>query len=139
MKIIDTANILRFLVLITLSIVLISCDDTLTVEDVDSKPMPQSNISFAENIYPILQVKCAFSGCHAQPNPSKGLDLSTYTGVTADLGIVFPGEPDHSRLVFTIEAIPPYPPMPPVGYAKPVTNEQIRGIKKWIAEGALNN
>ncbi|MCZ7610931.1 MAG: hypothetical protein M5U17_12300 [Ignavibacterium sp.] len=139
MKIIDTANILRFLVLITLSIVLISCDDTLTVEDVDSKPMPQSNISFAENIYPILQVKCAFSGCHAQPNPSKGLDLSTYSGVTADPGIVFPREPDLSKLVWTIEAIPPFPPMPPVGYAKPVTNEQIRGIKKWIAEGALNN
>ncbi|MDT3696613.1 MAG: hypothetical protein ROY99_09490 [Ignavibacterium sp.] len=139
MNILYTNNILRFLVLTAFSLILISCDDTLTVEDVDSKPMPQSNISFAENIYPILQVKCAFSGCHAQPNPSKGLDLSTYSGVTADPTIVFPREPDLSKLVWTIEARPPFPPMPPVGYAKPVTNEQIRGIKKWIEEGALNN
>ncbi|MDY0082274.1 MAG: c-type cytochrome domain-containing protein [Ignavibacteriaceae bacterium] len=139
MNILNTTNILRFLTLIISSIIFISCDDTLTVEDVDSYPMPQSNISFAKNIYPILQVKCAFSGCHAQPDPSKGLDLSTYAGVTADPTIVFPREPDLSKLVWAIEARPPFPPMPPVGYARPLTDEQIRGIKKWIEEGAQNN
>lgn len=118
---------------------IVSCDDTLTVEDVDSKPMPQSNISFSQNIYPILQVKCAFSGCHASSNPAQGLDLSTYSGVTADPNIVFPGEPDLSKLIWAIEGRPPIEPMPPIGYARPVTNEQLRGIKTWIEEGAENN
>lgn len=119
---------------------IVSCDDTLTVEDVDSKPMPQSNISFSQNIYPILQVKCAFSGCHASPNPAQGLDLSTYSGVTANPQIVFPGEPNISWLVLAIEGnTPPIQPMPPIGYARPVTLEQIRGIRKWIEEGAENN
>lgn len=121
------------------SLFIFSCDDTLTVEDVDNKPMPQSNISYSQNIYPVLQVKCAFSGCHASPNPSQGLDLSTYSGVTADPNIVFPGEPDLSRLIWAIEGRPPIEPMPPIGYARPVTTEQLRGIKKWIEEGAENN
>ena len=122
------------------SLFIFSCDDTLTVEDVDNKPMPQSNISFSQNIYPVLQVKCAFSGCHASPNPSQGLDLSTYSGVTANPQIVFPGEPNISWLVLAIEGnTPPIQPMPPIGYARPVTLEQIRGIRKWIEEGAENN
>ena len=121
------------------SLFIFSCDDTLTVEDVDNKPMPQSNISFSQNIYPVLQVKCAFSGCHASPNPSQGLDLSTYAGVTADPNIVFPRSSDLSRLIWAIEGRPPIEPMPPIGYARPVTTEQLRGIKTWIDEGAQNN
>ena len=136
-------NFLKKSIILSLAIFtsffIFSCDDTLTVEDVDNKPMPQSNISFSQNIYPILQVKCAFSGCHATPNPSQGLDLSTYSGLTADPNIVFPGEPDLSRLIWAIEGRPPIEPMPPIGYARPVTTEQLRGIKTWIDEGAQNN
>lgn len=116
-----------------------SCDDTLTVANVDDKPMPDKNISFSQNIYPIFQVKCAFSGCHASPNPADGIDLSTWANVTADPNIVFPGEADLSRLVWAIEPRAGISPMPPVGYARPVTAEQLRGIKTWIDEGALDN
>ena len=121
------------------SIVLFSCDDTLTVQNVDDKPMPNKNVSFSQNIYPIFQVKCAFSGCHASPSPANGLDLSSYYGVKADPNVVFPGEPDLSRLVWAIEGRAGISPMPPVGYAKPITPEQLRGIKTWIDEGALDN
>ena len=130
----------NLILLLCLIILLFGCDDTLTVEDVDNKPIPQSNISFSQNIYPILQVKCALSGCHAPPNPEKGLDLSNYAGVTADPNIVFPGLPDNSLLVLAIEGItPPIQKMPPNGFARPVTSEQIRGIRKWIEEGAKDN
>jgi len=126
--------------LIIISILFLqACDDTLTVENVDDKPIPASNVSFADHIYPVLQVKCAFSGCHANSNPS-GIDLSSWAGVTADPNIVFPYEPDLSRLVWAIEGNkPPVQQMPPVGYTKPVTQDQLRGIKTWIAEGALDN
>ena len=90
--------------LIIISILFLqACDDTLTVENVDDKPIPATNVSFADHIYPVLQVKCAFSGCHASSNPANGIDLSTWAGVTADPNIVFPGEPDLSRLVWAIE------------------------------------
>jgi hypothetical protein len=117
-----------------------SCDDTLTVENVDDKDIPASNVSFADHIYPVLQVKCAFSGCHAQPNPADGIDLSTWSGVTTDPNIVFPYEPDLSRLVWTIDpSVSGVSKMPPIGYARPITLDQLEGIKKWIAEGALDN
>lgn len=121
-------------------LIFISCDDTLTVQNVDDKPMPYKDISFSQNIYPIFQVKCAFSGCHASPNPADGIDLSTWSGVTADPNIVFRGEPDLSRLVWTIDpSVSGISKMPPVGYATPIDTAQLRGIKTWIDEGALDN
>jgi len=132
---------MKLLSLIIISILFLQgCDDTLTTENVDNKPIPTDNVSFSQHIYPVFQVKCAFSGCHAQPNPTDGIDLSSWAGVTADPNIVFPGEPDLSRLVWTIDpSISGVSKMPPVGYARPVTTEQLRGIRTWIAEGALDN
>lgn len=101
--------------------------------------IPLSNISFGEYIKPILQVKCSFSGCHSGQSPADGIDLTTWAGVTADPNIVFPGEPDLSRLVWVIENKPGVPPMPPIGYTSPLTLNQIRAIRTWIDEGALNN
>ncbi len=128
-----------FLIIIISFLLLQSCDDTLTVQNVDDKPIPASNVSFSQHIYPVLQVKCAFSGCHASPNPSNGINLSTWSNVTADPNIVFPGEPDLSRLVWSIEGRSGISPMPPVGYSRPVTAKQLQGIKTWIDEGALDN
>jgi uncharacterized membrane protein len=132
-----------FLVLFVLSIIVnasfTGCDDTLTNESVDNKDIPDSNVSFADHIYPVFQVKCAFSGCHAQPNPANGIDLSTWAGVTADPNIVFPGEPELSRLIWAIEARAGISPMPPAGFTTPMTLDQIEGIRTWIDEGALDN
>lgn len=132
---------MKLLSLIIISFLFLqACDDTLTIQNVDDKDIPASNVSFADHIYPVFQVKCAFSGCHAQPNPADGIDLSTYAGVTADPNIVFPGEPDLSRLVWTIDpSISGVSKMPPVGYANPVTLDQLEGIKTWIREGAKDN
>ena len=131
---------MKLLALLCLSILFFqSCDDTLTVKNVDDEDIPANNVSFADHIYPVFYVKCAFSGCHAQPNPADGIDLSTWSGVTADPNIVFPFEPDLSRLVWSIENRAGISVMPPIGYARPVTLDQIEGIRTWIAEGALDN
>lgn len=116
----------------------ISCDDTITVDDVDKKVIPDSSISFSQHLYPVLQVKCAFSGCHIGPSPQAGLDLSTWSGTTADPNVVLPGYPELSSLVWSIEGVAGFPPMPPIGY-RPLTVNQINGIRIWIKEGALNN
>jgi hypothetical protein len=101
--------------------------------------IPLTNISFTEYINPILEVNCSFSGCHSGQNPANGIDLTTWAGVTADPSIVFPGEPDLSRLVWAIEKRAGVSPMPPIGYTSPLTLNQIRAIRTWIDEGALNN
>jgi hypothetical protein len=132
---------MKFLSLLTISVLMLqACDDTLTIDSVDDRNIPLTNVSFSQDIYPIFQVKCAFSGCHVSPNAAGGIDLSTWVNVTANPNIVFPGEPELSRLVWAIEGRSGIAPMPPIGYAKPVTTDkQLPGIKTWIREGAKNN
>ncbi len=116
-----------------------ACDDTITIDNVDNKIIPDSNVSFGEHIYPVLQVKCAFTGCHAGPNPSGGIDLTTYGNVTADITVVFPGEPDLSSLVWTVEGTIAGQIMPPPGTGIVLTENQKKGFRTWVKEGAKNN
>ena len=125
---------LIFLILLTL----VACDDTLTVQDVDNKIIPDKNVSFSQHIYPVFQVKCI--SCHNATNPDGGLDLTTYSAATSDLTIIFPGNPDNSRIVWAVEGDkPPIQKMPPIGYSRPFTANQRQGLRTWITEGALDN
>lgn len=127
------------LIIVVLVFILISCDDTITVDTVDNKTIPSSNVSFADHIYPVLQVKCAFTGCHAGPSPAGGIDLTSWANVTADPNIVFPYEPDLSRLVWSINGTSGVQEMPPRYSGLALTENQIQGIITWIREGAKNN
>lgn len=116
----------------------VSCDDTLTVQDVDNKIIPDKDVSFSKHIYPVFQVKCI--SCHNATNPDGGLDLTTYSAATADFNVIFPGNPDNSRIVWAIEGNkPPIQPMPPIGYSRPFNENQRLGLRTWITEGALDN
>jgi len=114
------------------------CDDSST--NIDDKEIPASNVSYSQHIQPVFNVKCV--NCHGVGTTEAGLDLTTWSGTIADPSIVVPNEPDNSKLVWTID-IPPksgFPQMPPVGSPyRPLTENQIRGVRTWIAEGALNN
>ena len=64
MKIISLGILAVSFVLVT---TFTSCDDTITVNDVDNNIIPDSLVSFSKHIYPVFQVKCALSGCHVSP------------------------------------------------------------------------
>ncbi len=113
-----------------------SCDDTVTASDIDKRTIPESNIDYYENIQPIFTVKCATTYCHDDQSRAGGLSLTNWANATADPSIVFPGDPDVSKLVWAIEGTGGVQPMPPAGYAPPLTQDQIRGIRTWIQEGA---
>jgi len=125
------------LILISSLFSLSSCDDTLSIQDLDDKPMPASNIRFTEDIYPILNAKCNRSGCHNDESRAGGVSLTTWSNVT-DPSIVVKGDTTTSKLVWSIDKIPGAKWMPPNNYPQ-LTFEQRRGIKTWIQEGALNN
>lgn len=116
---------------------LIACDDTITVQDVDNKIIPDRNVSFAEHIYPVFQVKCF--ACHGNGIFEAGLDLTLHSRFV-DGRIVVPGDTITSILIWRIDRPPRagFNPMPPE-YMPQLTSNQIRGIKIWVAEGALNN
>ena len=95
------------------------------------QPAPEPAVSFQEDILPILQASCAVQGCHAAPNPPKGLNLETYADF--ERGNVFnPGDSNGSEVIRRIDGGG----MPP---GAPLADEQIQLFKDWIDEGAKNN
>ncbi len=111
------------------------CDDQLNVPS--DEEIPASNISYSKHIQPIFNARCATAGCHDDQTKSAGLSLTSYQNTTASYTFVFPGNPDASLIVLSIEGRSSFP-MPPPG-RPPLTQTQIRAIITWIAEGAKNN
>jgi hypothetical protein len=117
----------------------IACDDTITGKDIDSRIIPAANVSYSQHIQPVFEVKCNISACHEDAARAGGIALTSWAQAVADPSVIFPGEPQNSRLIWAID--PNYAavsPMPPLGYP-PLTANQIEGIRTWIAEGAKNN
>ena len=98
-------------------------------------PVPVAGpVSFAEQIVPIFEERCA--ECHSGDNKELELGLVTYEDVMkgSEYGTVIEaGDPDGSLLIDMIAAGE----MPEDG--DPLTEEQIELIRSWIAAGAENN
>jgi hypothetical protein len=116
------------------ALLVFSCDDTITQEDINNLVMPDSNVSYAQHIAPVFEVKCV--GCHNDSRKEGGVNLSSYTNIIADPRIVFPGSDSTSVLIWTIERLPGTAPMPPFEW---LLRNHIDGIRTWIREGAQNN
>ena len=86
--------------------------------------------TYSEHIKPILELNCAYSGCHNSNNPTAGLSLSTYENIISS-NIIQPGDTLNSILLDRIknENIP----MPPSGI---MSQSYINIIAKWIQDGA---
>lgn len=130
-------NYLKKLFISGLIISFLGCDDTITVQDLDNREIPDSNVSYSKDIAPIFELKCV--SCHGSGTLEGGIDLSTWSGIV-DPRIVIPGEADTSPLVWSIEWRPGSLRMPPEDSPfLPLTTKQIQGVKTWIDEGAENN
>jgi len=122
------------LLVILLSVISQNCDDELTSNEINNIVMPDSNVSYRQHIAPVFEVKCV--PCHNDQRSEGGVNLSSHTQIIRDPRIVFPGSDSTSVLVWTIERIPPYLPMPPSEWLQ---RNHIGGIRTWIREGAQNN
>lgn len=113
------------------------CKDSVNASEIDKKTIPSKDVSFKNDIQPVFDLKCNYSGCHDDGSRAGGLSLTSWANTTSSMDIVFPGEPQNSRLIQSIKAGAVYP-MPPDGYP-PLTTNQIDGITTWVKEGAKNN
>ncbi|MEN8192687.1 MAG: hypothetical protein ABFS12_07700 [Bacteroidota bacterium] len=118
-----------------LSVFILSCDDTITENDIDKVIIPNENVSYAKYIQPLFFEKCGFSDCHIGSSAG-GYNLETWSNATVP-GIVDPYSVETSRLVWRIDGLG-VPIMPPTDKAW-LTSNQREGIKTWIKEGARNN
>ena len=97
-------------------------------------PTSSEGISFANDVFPILQTSC--SECHGVKQIKEGLDLTTYEGIMAGSfngSVITPGNADDSYLIQQIVEGE----MPKRG--QKLTAEQIQIIADWVNQGAFNN
>lgn len=125
------------LTLVFFSFIFYACDDTFVQSDIDNLIIPETGVSFAEHIFPVLNAKCTFSGCHEDQTRAGNYSVTTWANVVADPQIVFPYFPQNSKLIWAIEWTGSTQ-MPPVGYPY-LTRNHINGITRWVIEGAKNN
>jgi len=99
-------------------------------------PCDSNTIYFNQQILPILQSNCAFSGCHDAATAQDGVILESYEQVmqTAD---VRPFDLSGSDLYEVITEDDEDKRMPPPPNAR-LTSGQVQLISQWILQGAEN-
>ncbi|MBI5471358.1 MAG: hypothetical protein HY961_03335 [Ignavibacteriae bacterium] len=98
---------------------------------------PSSNVSYAQEVQRLFNQTCAIAGCHMGSSPTGRLSLESWSNARFDLpGVIVAGSPETSTMVLRIEGrVSQRMPL----YRNPLNQNQINGIRAWIAEGALNN
>jgi hypothetical protein len=96
--------------------------------------LPEQEVSFQHDIYPIILSGCEHSGCHDTLG-SGGIPMIDYASVMSNNRII-PGNPKGSKLYQNIIGIDDQMPKLPYG---PLSDQQIRYIYIWIAQGAKDN
>jgi hypothetical protein len=89
---------------------------------------------FTRDILPVIESRCASTGCHDATTHRQGYNYTTYTNIMSS---VSPGKPASSRLYTVINAAGGESKMPPASSPQ-LTTAEIDSIGKWIGYGALN-
>ena len=114
-----------------------NCEETISGGTADIV-FPDSNVSYGRQVEPLFIRTCAFSPCHSQDAMADGLSLESYQdALSSKPGVILPGDTANSRLVWRIEGKHNTVRMPL--NRPPLTDNQIKGLKRWILEGARNN
>jgi mono/diheme cytochrome c family protein len=98
---------------------------------------PANNVSYNSEVQVLFNQACNYSGCHDDGTHQSPLKLTSWGETVTVGGVVIPGKPDQSILVFWIEGRVGTERMPPGSQA--LNQNQINGIRTWVAEGAKNN
>jgi hypothetical protein len=101
---------------------------------VDYSQFPE--VKYSTDVNPIIIANCTQSRCHGLVE-SERFDLLTYDNVIRHGGIVA-GKPHKSNFYNVISTLNPYNIMP-VPPQPALTDEQIKTVFLWIAQGAKNN
>ncbi len=95
----------------------------------------EKKISFNREIRPILSENCFY--CHGQDANKRESDLRLDVRELAiEHGAIDPGQLESSLLIERIQSTDPAVMMPPPNSNRRLSDEQIRLLKQWVAEGA---
>ena len=108
--------------------------DVATAANQNESTFSVENVSFENDIQPILEKRC--TKCHSGEFPSEGLNMESYESLMSGSQnglVIIAGDSTNSLIFQKIESGE----MPKRG--QDLTIEQIELIRQWINEGALNN
>ena len=140
---------LSYVTSITLFLSLFYCSDEGLSPDQREYIIPQNNISYYDDLLPMLEGKCGFE-CHSNNvqvitipllNKDEFIDYQlSFTGevlVDTILHKIDPTRAPLYKVVTEFDYLGNNDVMPPLAARRsPLTENQIEGIKQWIAEGA---
>ena len=111
----------------------VQADGNTQVKDPTTAAVTQREVSFAEEVLPILEKYCV--ECHSEESAELGLKLDTYEGVMggSDYGTVVEAGDVGSLLIEMFASGD----MPDGG--DPMPAEELDVIKAWVTEGAQKN
>lgn len=124
---------------------MVYCSDTGVSPDQRKYIIPEKNISYYDDLLPMLEGKCGFE-CHSEDVEiiipflikEEFINYQISTGEVLVDTVIHKIDPTRSPLYKIVTEVKPYigietmPPFP----RTPLTDNQILGIKQWIAEGA---
>ncbi len=121
-------------VLLVLSTLLLAGCPTNMINNPDSIVFPDSAVSFRNHVQPFLGTRCM--PCHDNSNVAGGIRLTSYSNLMFDRpNLVVQGSPDQSLIVLALEQQIAHL----SGNFQNIPSAQIRGVRTWVAEGAMNN
>jgi hypothetical protein len=101
-------------------------------------------ISFREDVYPILEENCI--NCHTPPSgkgyKKSGLNMASYDSLMEGTfygPVIVPGNSKRSILNMLVEGRADASMRMPHEEDEPLTNEQIKILHLWVSQGAKNN
>jgi len=122
---------------VILGVAFLSCKDEENIESPSNVVFPIDSVSYDRHVQPLFNQACAHAGCHDDGQNTSPLKLTSYGNAVLSIpGVVVAGNPDGSTLVLRIQGSVGQR-MPPFGGQ--LNQNQINGIRTWIAEGARQN
>lgn len=113
-----------------------SCNDNVITAPEDIV-FPDSNVSYVNQVAPLLKYTCATGGCHSTFDRAGGFALDTYYDLTTAYAgaMCRPGNAEGSVLIQVIEGKLPH------SYITEfrINKNQLQGLKTWINEGLSVN
>ena len=98
--------------------------------------LPTTEVSYHDDILPIVRSSCQHAGCHGPNDPNHIFPLDSIVSQLDNY--LDAGDPEHSKFYERITDNDPVKIMPRPPY-QPLTQRQIEFIYVWIAQGAKDN
>ncbi len=128
-------SIKKIISLFCLTAFISCCGDDPVTSGNDVK-FPEENVSYYEHVHPYMKLTCAYVGCHHSSTQAGNISLESHIDLMRYPLFVMPGEPEKSYLVWKLNGSSPFRAFCYQGY---VEESVVKGISKWIEEGAKAN